>query len=72
MKNTIYYTTNTWDRGATCKVHDTIYKNYGTLKNNKVVKRPSVQMRLPMKAKLSKVKPKGWGDNAITITFANL
>ncbi len=33
IKCTIYYVKNTQDKGATCKVHDAIYNNYGTLGN---------------------------------------
>jgi hypothetical protein len=39
---------------------------------SKVIKCSSVQTRLPMRVKASKVEPKGWGDNGIMVTLANL
>ncbi len=49
----------------------TIMEPQGTF-INRAMKQPSVQMRLPMRVEPSKVEPKGWGDNAITIALANL
>ncbi len=49
----------------------TIMEPQGTF-INRAMKQLNVQVRLPMRVEPSKVEPKGWGDNAITIALANL